>query len=160
MAVNNRGMISVLPLNGSIIWLNGVIMNGIKIGPDTDGAISVTGNVTSFSIIGCLFTSIQTGNKGGVLYLNVTEFYNNEDTVIESSVFWWCKAVDGGAIYLASSGIIIYDVNFTGNTASSGSGDDVFFVSTSSQTFYTTTSLELCCSFSESPRFSLSDGSR
>jgi hypothetical protein len=133
-------------------------MNGIKLGPNANGAVSVSGNVTSFSMVGCLFTSIKTGNKGGALYLNVVDFSDNEDAVIENCVFGSCEAVDGGAIYLASSGISLYDVNFTGNIAS-GSGNDIFFASTSLQTFYTTTSLELCCSFSEIPRFSLSDGS-
>jgi hypothetical protein len=89
----------------------------------------------------------------------VNEFYNNEDSFMKNSLFGSCEAVEGGAIYLGSSGIIIFDLNFTRNSTNNGSGNDIFFSSTSSQTFYTTTSLELCCSFSEIPRFSLFDGS-
>jgi hypothetical protein len=62
----------------------------------------------------------------------------------------------GGALYIELSGIVIYDVNFTGNQATS-SGNDIFMNADSSQTFYHSTTFELCCSFSETVRFALMD---
>jgi hypothetical protein len=81
-----------------------------------------------------------------------------ESTFIENSNFGSCSALNGGAIYIGLSGIGLFDVNFTGNSAS-GLGNDVYFNTTTSQTFYTSTTFAFCCSYSDEIRFALSDGS-
>jgi hypothetical protein len=138
--------------------LNGVSVNNIKISEYTNGAIALSGIVTLFSINNSSFTSVGTGNNGGAIYLNVSTFIDNGNSWIRNSNIGTCSCSNGGAIYIEGSGISIYNVNFTENTAS-GSGNDIFFNSTSSQTFYSSTTFELCCSYSNQTRFSLSDQS-
>jgi hypothetical protein len=156
-AVNGQGVISVTVTNGSIVVFIGLIMDSIAIDNNTNGAISLSGTMTSFSISNSSFTSIKKGNNGGILYLNITSYLNNENTFIQNSNFGNSSAIKGGAIYIAAGPIVMYNINFTQNTASS-SGNDIFFNYSSSQSFYTIITFELCCSFSEQTRFSLSDG--
>jgi hypothetical protein len=133
-------------------------MNNIKISEYTSGAISLSGVVTLFSINNSSFTSVGTGNNGGAIYLNVSAFIDNGNSWIRNSNIGTCSSYNGGGIYIESSGISIYNVNFTENVAS-GLGNDIFFNSSSSQTFYTSTTFELCCSYSNETRFGLSDQS-
>jgi hypothetical protein len=156
--VNGRGLISLLSANGGVIALNGVVVDGIKISSTANGAISLSGTVGVFWIDNSSFMSISSGNSGGALYLNVTSFENDEDSVIENSNFGICSATNGGAIYIALSPIYFFNINFTGNTAVN-SGNDIFFNATSSQTFYTSSTFQFCCSYSDGTLFALSDGS-
>jgi hypothetical protein len=54
-------------------------------------------------------------------------------------------------------GILLYNVSFTANTASQ-TGSDVYENVTSSQSFYTASTLQLCCSSSTGVSIALSDG--
>jgi hypothetical protein len=157
-AVNGLGMISVVGTDGCVIELNEVLMNNIKLSVYTNGAISVRGTLTSFSIYNSIFVLVGTGSNGGALYLNVNSFTNNENSVIESTMFGGCSALNGGAVFIGLSGITFFDVNFTNNTGS-GVGNDVYFNSSSSQTFYSSSTVELCCSTSNSAKFALNDSS-
>lgn len=154
--MNGRGVISVLAANGSVISFNRLFVSNIRVSQNTNGAVSVSGTVTSLSFVYCQFVSIVAGNYGGGVYLNVETFVNGEDSVIQNSVFVSCSAERGGGIYIGRSGIVIFDTNFSGNTASL-SGNDIYFNSSSEQTFYHSSTFELCCSSTSGVRFSLSD---
>jgi hypothetical protein len=145
--VNGLGIISFVGTSGSAVVLSRVTVSGVRILATTNGAISVGGTLGYLSISGCTFSSIGSGLNGGALFLNVTEFENEDNTFIEDSNFGSCSAVNGGAIHIALGPIRLFDVNFTANVATTA-GNDIYYNSTASQTFYTSTTFSLCCSFS------------
>jgi hypothetical protein len=68
-----------------------------------------------------------------------------------------CSAQYGGAIYVALLGTLLYNDNFTSNSASQA-GIDIYENRTSIQSFYTASTFQFCCSSSTGILFALNDG--
>jgi hypothetical protein len=111
----------------------------------------------SFSIDGTLLRNISTGENGGAVFVNVTQFSSTGNSYIRNVRIEFCSAVYGGGIYIAQTGLVFNNINFTNNTAIN-IGSDIYENKTSTTSFYTSAStVQLCCSDSEGLTFGLSD---
>jgi hypothetical protein len=144
--------------SGSEIQLITLTVQNISINSTTNGAIGVSGVVSLLNIDGGLFDTIGTGNSGGAIYLNASQFVDLTNSIVQNSIFQFCSAANGGALFIQNAGIPLYNCNFSDNTASSV-GSDLYENKTSSQSFYNTTNIQLCCSMSTGTIFALNDGS-
>jgi hypothetical protein len=156
-ALNARGVISISSIIGCVIQIDGFTLENISINSTTYGAVSFYGTVTSLGIINSLFKNVGTGDAGGGIYFNITQYADPSNSYIRNCVFTSCSALFGGGFYVAAAGLFLYNINFTNNTAQSGS--DIFENRTSIQSFYNSSTAQLCCSESEGNRFGLNDGS-
>jgi hypothetical protein len=152
--INGGGVLSVLCASDSVIVLDTIQVVNISISQTTNGAIAVHGSLHSFSIDGTLLRNISTGNNGGAVFVNISQFSDPGDSYIRNIDILFCSAAYGGGIYIAQSGIVLYNINFTNNIATQ-IGSDIYENKTAANTFYS--SLQLCCSDSEGITFVLSD---
>jgi hypothetical protein len=156
--VNGRGVIWINGAAGAIIQLYSISVSYISLNFVTNGSISITGTLSSLVIDGGVFSNIGVGTYGGAIYLNVVEFVDSFNSVIQSVSYSFCGAVYGGGLYIAGAGILLYDNNFTNNSVSE-TGVDIYENKTSSLSFYSASTVQLCCSDSEGVLFALADGS-
>jgi hypothetical protein len=154
--VNGGGVISVLVVNGSVIQMTLITIQNISMSSTANGAVSINGNVGWLVIDYGTFNDIGTGNSGGGIYVNISEYTGSSNSAIQNCVFSFCKAAYGGALYIGSSGIFLYNNNFSNNTATT-TGSDIFENKTFSQSFYNTLTIQLCCTISEGITFALGD---
>jgi hypothetical protein len=154
--VNGLGVITIATVNSSVIQVTSTTISNISISSTTNGAFSINGNVSSLAIDGVVFDTVGTGNNGGAVYLNILEYTDSTNSLIQNSIFVSCSAVYGGGLYINGPEILLYNDNFSNNTASQA-GNDIFENKTSSGTYYNSLTVQFCCSDSEGVTISLSD---
>jgi hypothetical protein len=124
----------------------------------TSGVISVNGGVKLFLVDGGRFDFIGTGNSSGAIFLNISQYMYSSSSKLKDCSFVYCNAVCGGALYIAKKGILLQNVNFSGNSASK-LGSDIFENCSSSESFYSPLTVQNCCSNSVGVVFALADDS-
>jgi hypothetical protein len=88
------------------------------------GVISLTNNITRFSIEGCSFINITGATSGGALYKNINVV--NSYSQIANTIFDNCSVSgNGGAVFIHRTAQRILSVTFRQNTAG-GNGLDVY----------------------------------
>jgi hypothetical protein len=156
--LNRKGMISISSISGSTISLTEVTIDSVKLDSSvTNGSISITGSAEWLMVDTCSFINCRTGQNGGGIYLNVSSWGNTGNTVIQNTTFIGCAAVYGGAICINGIGVKLFLCHFEANNKTT-SGSDIYENKNAAATFYSTSTVELCCSDSDPPLFSLNDG--
>jgi hypothetical protein len=122
--VNGRGVMSLVCGSGSEVVLESITVANVYGG------------------------SVGTGNGGGAIFINVSSFTDSLNSIIQNSLVEFCGAVYGGGLYIAKAGVHIYNVNFSNNTATT-TGVDMYENQTVDNSFYDSSTLEICCSDSE-----------
>jgi hypothetical protein len=121
----------------------------------TGGAV-YTRNVKSVIVLRSTFTGITSKGNGGALSIGFTSTF-----AVNTSTFTTCTSqnANGGAIACLPGGgsalVLFYGVNFTGNSAPNGKGNDFCDISTNlgSSSAYAASSFSSLLSTSAAPRF-------
>jgi hypothetical protein len=115
---NERGgVIFIMGLLGTQIIFNSTQVNNVTVASTVDGGVlCIEGSLESISLEDSNFTDIESGNRGGCLYLGIGSIGSSTSSIINNCLFSVCGSFYGGGVYIENILLYFSEVQFSGNS--------------------------------------------